>query len=410
MQPALSLRKAISIMLEHANPIHRVHYTHLFDLTGKILAQDLFCQKALPAFDNSGMDGYAVRLADLGQKTPILGTILAGESCSVGLHDGACYKVMTGAPIPLGTQAVIPFENATLKDDSTVLLPTDFKEGANIKIAGEELQVGAPLLQKGERLTHHHVALLASQGYSVLPTYAPLRIGVYSSGNELIEPWERAQSHQIYNSNASMLFSTLQNFGWRADYLGVLPDCLEGMREAIRGFDAYDVILTTGGVSQGEADFMERSLEEAGMTTLFHGIEVKPGRPTMMGILGKTTLLCLPGNPLSASINLHFLGIPMLKKMQGERRYHLEFVYAPNKERLILKGNRANMVLGRLHGGCFKATQEGKYGSGMLTPLTTSNAIIFCDKGVENLEEGALIKVIPYMTSFGEEAVDFFNI
>lgn len=405
---ALKLLEAISLMQTHTNARLRTHECHIFELSGKVLAHDLYCQKPLPSFDNSAMDGYAIKLADLGKKTQIIGRILAGDQCEENLKEGSCFKVMTGAPLPIGSEAVVPFECATEIGDCA-LLPQDIKRGANIKILGEELSLGAPLLRAGELLDSSHVALLASQGFSVIPVYAPLRIGVYSSGNELIEPWLRAKPHQIYNSNASMLFSMLRQFGFSPEYLGVLPDSLNELRAATSKFSMYDAIFTTGGVSKGEADFMEKALSEAGMEVLFHGVDIKPGKPMMLGRLGETTILNLPGNPLAATVNMHYFGIPMLRKLQGVRECHLNFSYAINGAPLKLKGGRINLVLGELRDGRFFATDNGKYGSGMLTPLTKSNALIICDHDLELLEIGALVKIIPYNMTLSTNRCNFIN-
>ena len=405
---SISLQEAINLMLGHVAATKNAHKSHLFELYGKILATNLTVRKSLPAFDNSAMDGYAIKLCDAGKSIPIGGTILAGDTGKIALKAGECYKVMTGAPIPVGTEAVVPFENARLSG-GIVKIPKEIKQGANIKRAGEELGAGEELFSAGEELGSYQIALLASQGYSVIPTYAPLRIALYSSGNELIEPWEKAQTHQIYNANASMLLGTLKRFGFSADYLGVLPDNLEAMSRAVALFEHYDAVITSGGVSAGEADFMEQVLKNAGMRTIFHGVNVKPGHPMMMGILNKTILLCLPGNPLSAALNLYFLGIPMLRKLQGNKAYHLEYVCAENKESISLKGNRANMILGRLEEGRFLAHRRGKYGSGMLTPLAQSNALIFCAQGRSEIAAGERVKVIPYNCNFSPEESNIFN-
>ncbi len=408
MKSNISLQEAINLMLGHAAATKNARKSHLFELYGKILATNLTVRKSLPAFDNSAMDGYAIKLCDAGKSIPIGGTILAGDTGKIALKAGECYKVMTGAPIPVGTEAVVPFENARLSG-GIVKIPKEIKQGANIKRAGEELGAGEELFSAGEELGSYQIALLASQGYSVIPTYAPLRIALYSSGNELIEPWEHAQAHQIYNANASMLLGTLKHFGFSADYLGVLPDNLEAMSRAVALFEHYDAVITSGGVSAGEADFMEQVLKNAGMRTIFHGVNVKPGHPMMMGILNKTILLCLPGNPLSAALNLYFLGIPMLRKLQGNKAYHLEYVCAENKESISLKGNRANMILGRLEEGRFLAHHGGKYGSGMLTPLAQSNALIFCAQGRSEIAAGERVKVIPYNCNFSPKESNIFN-
>lgn len=405
----ISLQEAFSLTLERAKARNRVRQCPLFELEGKVLAQDLGVQKALPAFDNSAMDGYAIKRADLGKSVPLQGAILAGDSPEFELPEGVAYKIMTGAPTPQGCEAVIPFEEAILQGDR-VQLPAEAKKGANIRRQGEELALGAPLLRRGDRLSPYRAALLASQGYSTLPVFAPLRIGVYSSGNELIEPWNRALEHQIYNSNGTMIFSVLRSFGFSPEYLGVLPDDLENLKAQMGGFGEYDAIFTTGGVSMGEADFMERALDSLGAEVLIHGIKVKPGRPLLVALLRETMVFALPGNPIAAAMHLHFLALSALKKMQGDRAHHLDYIYARLEGDLALKGNRSNAILGHLSEGRFFPTHGGKYGSGMLTPLSVSNAMLFAGEGVDGFKVGDLVKVIPFSAPFSEEPKRFFNL
>lgn len=410
MKKEYELLEAMRLIDENIMPKCSSEKVSIFDAVGRVLASDLVCQKELPAFTNSGMDGYAVRLCDSGKKAKIKGAIFAGDDASVlEIKDGECYKVMTGGMMPIGAECVVPFEDAVSVKGDVVELPENLKPNNHIKLKGEEFGLGQTVLKKGELLSASAVSLVASQGVSVVDVVSRVKIGVLSTGDEIIEPWKSAKEHQIYNSNSSAIYSHLKALGFDVSYIGILPDNLDAMKEKIETLKDYDVLFTTGGVSKGEADFVERAFVECGMGVIFHGVLVKPGRPTMMGKMGNTYIFGLPGNPLSTIINLIYLVSPFLFKLAGVKAYCLDFVYAKNTKGFKLSKGRANMVLGSLKGGEFMATRGGKYGSGMIAPLVESNALIFTQNGMEEVKEGEMVKIIPQNYLLREDFIDILN-
>lgn len=405
----IPLNEAYAKMDARTTPITRTEKVPLFDLCDRVLAEDIVCTKALPAFDNSGMDGYVIKASDSGKKLPIRLTIFAGDNVTETLNDGESFKIMTGGMMPSGADAVVPFENAVDSGDEWVLIPENIKPGENVKDKGEEHDLGSVLVKKGTRLTPAQVSLIASQGITSATCFHKLRIGVFSTGNEIREPWDSAEAHQIYNSNSTGIYVTLKQLGFNPHYIGILPDTLETMTGAIQNLQGYDALFTTGGVSMGEADLVQQAFESCGMETLFHGVEIKPGKPTLMGLLGNTSVYCLPGNPLSAIMNLMMLIMPNLFKMQGADKYHLDFVEASLSETLNFKPKRTKMILGVLQNGKFKTHKKGKYGSGMLTPVAESNAVLFVRSGCTELKENSIVKVVPLYCTLNDASCDLMN-
>jgi len=382
----------------------------LLDSLNRVLSEDIYCKKELPAFNNSGMDGYAVRLKDAGKWVEIAGESFAGGNIpKITLEDGKGLKIMTGAPTPHGTEGIVPFENVVEKNGNLIKLPEKLKLNDNHKIQGEEARIGELLLKKGTRLRYSHISLLASQGISVVSVYKKLRVGVFSTGDELKEPWESAAAHQIHNSNSSGIYMALKERGYDVSYIGSLRDEESAIKDGIEGALGFDILFTSGGVSAGEADFTIKALESLGLETFFHGINVKPGKPTMMGRVGETIFFGLPGNPISALMNLQLFALPVLEKMQGSLKFYPTFFIAKNSESFSFKGQRANMVLGTINDGYFKATRGYRYGSGMILPLVESNSFAVIEKGIESLNEGAELKVIHLFGEFGEEFSDYIN-
>ena len=404
------VKEIVDISLNGVSPIEKMEYVGILEANGRVLFEDIICKKELPCFNNSGMDVYAVRLEDGGKWVDIIGESFAGDAIpDITLSEGKCFKIMTGAPTPRGTEAIVPFENIVEKGEGRVKLPEHLRLNDNHKFKGEEAKSGDILIKKGTKLTFAHISLIASQGISAIKVYKKLRIGVFSSGNEIREPWDSAKEYQIYNSNSSGTYIALKNMGYDVTYIGALADDQNEIKKRVEDNLDFDILFTSGGVSMGEADYIERVLTSLGMVTYFHGINVKPGKHTLMGKVRDTIFFGLPGNPLSALMNLELFAIPALEKMQGSNRFYHSYFIAKNKKAFKLKGQRANMVLGEYKSGQFLVCRDGKYGSGMLLPLVESNSFIVLDKGVEFVNEGELLKVISFKSEFEEQMCDYIT-
>ncbi len=401
------LNDALLAVIASVKPISRNASLPIWDALGRIVAEDIVCQKALPAFDNSAMDGYGVKVADSGKIVKIVGSVMAGDNPqNISMSNGEALKIMTGAMVPDCVEAVVPFENATVNDDMSVSLP-EFKVGSNIRVKGEESNIGEILITKGTKLTPSHIGQMASQGRFVVSVSDVPRVAVLSSGNEIVEPWNKAEEFQIYNSNASTLIALCKEQSCKVDYIKIVSDGYDATLEMIKSLHGYDLILTSGGISMGEADFVGKALLECGLDIAFKKVNIKPGKPTMFGYMGDTAVLALPGNPLSAIVNFYLFALPLIAKMQGASKHFPTFVNAKNARAFKIKNARANVVLGTLLNGEFSVYKDYKYGSGMMSPIANSNAFVVAGDGVEDISEGESLKVVQLGAHLGAQFVDF---
>ncbi|MDD3467511.1 MAG: molybdopterin molybdotransferase MoeA [Campylobacterales bacterium] len=403
----VDFNEALKLVIDKTKQTNKTDSVALFDAVGMVLSEDVYCTKPLPAFTNSAMDGYGVKLSSSGQKATIINSVFAGDDiANVVIKEKESIKIMTGAPVPPSVDAVVPFENALGVDGDVVSLPDGLRDKANIRVKGEEADIGELLLKKGSVLTPAAIGLLASQGIFVVKVTAKLKVAVLSSGNEIIEPWQNAGEYQIYNSNASTLMALCKQNGCEAHYVRLISDTYEATVETIKSLKGYDLVLTTGGISMGEADFVGKAFLECGLETIFHKVHIKPGKPTMYGYLGDTVVLALPGNPLSAVVNFYLFGVPAIAKMSGKNACYPEVITAKNANEFSIKTSRANVVLGELKHGKFHVYGANKYGSGMLKPIAFSNAFIITGQSVDRVGEGAEVKAVVIGGALSEEFSD----
>ncbi|KYJ87658.1 molybdopterin molybdotransferase MoeA [Sulfurovum riftiae] len=367
-------------------------------LLNRVLAEDIIVQKNLPSFDNSAMDGFAFKYAERGQTLKIKATIFAGDRPEAQLDEGECYKIMTGAQVPSDADTIVPIEECPSVTETEVTIPEDIRQGNAFRPKGEEQREGNVLFSKGEFITPAHIALLSAQGIMAAQVYKQLQIAVLSTGDEIREPWEQASEDEIYNANAFAITSLLEKYGFAPTYAGSIPDDLDHTVALIGKLKSYDVVITTGGISMGDADFLEEAFIRNGLEPLFHGVNVKPGRPTMMGVMSDTFVMAMPGNPLTAMVNTFLLSLPILFKMQGSSRHTHDFVYAKNTKAFKMRPGRSNIVLGKMENGEFHVTRNNKYGSGMLTPIVESNALAIFNEEISTVGEEKVIKVICFDT------------
>jgi len=390
---------ALQMALERANATSRREIVMLDAALGYIVASDVICQKNLPSFDNSAMDGFALRAEDAGKQLRIVATIFAGDTPEAMLEEGCCYKIMTGAQVPPDADTIVPIEDCSEVTPQSVVVPEGLKRGSALRRKGEEQTKGSVLIQAGERLDFSHIAMLSAQGIVAVEVYTPLSIAVVSTGDEIREPWQEASEDEIYNANAFGITALLKKYGFSPTYAGAIPDDLEASIACIKELKCYDVIISTGGISMGDADFLEEAFVANGLETIFHGVNVKPGRPTMMGNIageeGETFVMAMPGNPMTTLLNIFLLSIPVvLRKLQGNTSPHHSTIQAPISQSLRLKPTRTNLVLGQMREGVFYVTRDNKIGSGMLTPLMESNAVAVFGEGVSEVSEGDEVEVV----------------
>ena len=397
------------------NLVNQTAYKEIIPLNeaiGRVLSKDVICVKNLPAFNNSAMDGFAIKFSDAGKTLSINKVIFAGDKgakVEPSLKGNECYKIMTGAKVPFDADTIIPIENCFDVTQNSVRIPLEIKKGANLRLKGEEQKEGDVILKKGEKITSSFITLLASQGLVMVEVYKKISIAILSTGNEIKEPWEQVDDEEIYNCNSYALISLLKEKNFDATYCGVIPDNLEESKTFIKSLKNYDVIISTGGISMGDADFVGEAFLQNGLEVAFHGVNIKPGRPIMMGKMQNTVVICLPGNPLTAMVNIYLFVIPMLKKLQSETSINHGFIKAVNKKEFKTKSGRVNVVLGKVQNGDFFVTRDNKYGSGMITVLYESNAILVTNEQTSTITLNQEVKLLDFNGKFFEEKVDILN-
>ena len=384
----MTLELAQNLILEKAKFDGCGELVSLERATSKILAQDVVAVKNLPSFDNAAMDGYALKFDDFNEPLSVVATVLAGDEAEIALKKGECVKIMTGAKMPTNADTVVPFEDAILQDGK--LSPqSKVKKFNALRYKGEEVKAGEILLKKGEILTPARVMMLAAQGIYCVCVERELRIGIFSSGDEVVEPWQNASEEQIYNANGAGIASLLQSFGFASSYAGIIKDDLESTTRALRTAE-FDVIITSGGASKGEADFMKTALLNLGFSELFDGVNIRPGRPSKVFIKDKKIVFILPGNPMSAFLMCFLLVVPFLKGTQFEK-----FGAVLNQD-VKIKSGRQNIVFGSFADGKFNVTDDNKFGSGMIMPLIKSNAILITSESDSALKAGEIVKILKF--------------
>ena len=318
MNPGLlSVDEALEQLLAAAKPVGEIEEVPALEASGRILARTQRSTMDVPPMDNSAMDGYAVRISDLQEKKPLLvkQKILAG---SVGrpLEPGTAARIFTGAPIPPGADAVIMQEHCDVQGESVVLKKTP-KPGEWIRRAASDIRKGAEILSAGKRLLPQDTGLAASVGIKILPVYRKVRLGLFFTGDELVMPGEPLAPGRIYNSNRFTLRGLAEAFGCELRDYGIVPDSLEATRQVLRrAAGECDVVVTSGGVSVGDADFVKPAVEAEGKLLMWK-IAMKPGRPLAFGKILNSFFIGLPGNPVSSFVTFLIFVRPFLLRTQG---------------------------------------------------------------------------------------------
>lgn len=404
---AINPQQAIEIIIHHI-PKTKFEIVPIENALGKIAAEDLVALFALPKFDNSAMDGYAILHESQGLEVGIIETIFAGDDKPITLEKHQCVKIMTGAKIPHNCSAIVPFEEATLLKNNNVLLPNNIKPLQHIRYVGEDIQCNEPLINKGESINFAKITLLASQGITHIKVYKKPKVVVFASGEELKLHYEKIQPYQIYNSNTPTLIARCQELGCDVDFIGQAQDNVNSIAQSIKNALGADLIITTGGVSVGEADFTKEAFNTLGFQTLFDGILIKPGKPTVFGQINETFILNLPGNPLACSLIFELFGRVIIQKFKGDMAIYPNVIVGKMKDALKNKKGRITLIPGFFDGEYFSASS--KRSPGMVNVLNHCNAMIALDENVEQLNMEAKVNILPINWQFfTNKAKDFLT-
>ena len=358
---------------------------------GCILAEEIVATHNLPPFDNSAMDGYALTLADAGKTLHVNETIFAGDNKDIKLSTGVAVKIMTGAKIPEGAECIVPVEDTQQSEDG-ITFPDNLQANKHIRFAGEDIQKGMPLLEIGERLEAHKITLLASQGISHVRVYKRPKVALFASGNELKMHFEKLENHQLYNTNTPTLLSRAQELGCDVEFIGTAKDTMEDIQAHIKSALECDLVVTSGGVSVGDADFTKEAFGAFGYEIFFEKVEIKPGKPTTFGRIGNTFVLNLPGNPLAAALNFELFGLPIVLALSGASQKYVNTLNAKMKEEYRLRSGRRVLVPGHYDGEFFTPCEH--FAPGMISPLAYANGFIMIDESCDLLAKNAEVKFI----------------
>jgi molybdopterin molybdotransferase len=389
----MPVEQALARLLEMAEASRIVERERLplAQVQGRVLAEDLVSTLDLPPWPNSAMDGYALRMADwTGEPLVVSQKVFAGQAPDP-LQPGTCARIFTGAPVPAGADCVEMQENAEVQPDGRVRFTGSLTQGRNIRPQGQETTVGELILPAGTRLGPIEQGLAASLGCAELEVVRKVRVAVLSTGDELIEPGQTLGPGQIYNSNRVLLCSWLQRLGCEVVDAGILPDNLETTRSRLGELRDVDLILSTGGVSVGEADFLGIALREEGELTLWK-LAIKPGKPLTFGHFRGVPVIGLPGNPASTLVTFALLTRPYLLRRQGVEDVEPLKVQVPAGFDWLQPGNRREYLRGRLENG--RATIYKNQSSGVLRSAAWADGLVEVLEG-RTLVQGDSIFFIP---------------
>ncbi|KIQ29071.1 MULTISPECIES: molybdopterin molybdotransferase MoeA [Pseudomonas syringae group] len=395
----MPVEDAIARLLEMAEaaPITQHERVRLADAEGRVLATDLVSTLDLPPWPNSAMDGYALRVADWrGEPLPVSQRIFAGQAPEP-LAPGTCARIFTGAPVPEGADCVEMQENAEVLDDQRVRFTESLKPEQNIRPQGQETRIGDTVLAAGTRLGPIELGLVASLGLAEVNVVRRVRVAVLSTGDELIEPGQPLGPGQIYNSNRVLLCSWLKRLQCDVVDAGILPDDLAKTRAALASLHEVDLILSTGGVSVGEADFLGHALREEGELLLWK-LAIKPGKPLTFGHFRGVPVIGLPGNPASTLVTFALLARAYLLRRQGVLDVTPLKFAVPAGFVWTRPGNRREYLRGRLEQG--RAVPYRNQSSGVLRSAAWADGLIEVREGA-TVAEGDWVNFIPLSEVMG---------
>jgi len=369
---------------------------------GRILHEDVRSSRDVPGHTNSAMDGYAVRGVDLPKEGTrsfeLLGTAWAGRPFSGEVSSGECVRIMTGAPMPAGTDTVVIQEHVQLEDDK-VRMDCSNQSGQNVRRAGEDIAKFQTVLETGRKLTPADLGLLASLGIGEIKVFRKLRVAFFSTGDELCSIGEQLEPGCVYDSNRYTLYGMLKRLGAEPIDMGVIRDRKQDTFEAFEAAaKCADVIITSGGVSVGEADYVKECLDEIGQIN-FWKVAMKPGRPLAFGQIKDAWFFGLPGNPVSVMVTFYIFVQPALRKLMGESNAAPLHLQARSESKLRKKAGRTEFQRGILSldaSNQFTVSKTGAQGSGILTSMSQANCFIILPLEAESVESGSMVEVLPF--------------
>ncbi|HEX9434129.1 MAG TPA: gephyrin-like molybdotransferase Glp [Burkholderiales bacterium] len=397
---ALRVDKAHEAIRACLSPLKETEAVEVRKALGRILAEDIVPKINVPGHDNSAMDGYAIRFEDLAESGAHLrevGTALAGKPFIGVVGKLQCVRIMTGAVMPEGTDTVVIQEHVQRDDaNKKVLIPKDQKRGQNVRYAGEDLKTGVAVLKAGKYLRPAEIGLIASLGIGKVKVKRRLRVAFFATGDELASIGKKLKQGEVYDSNRYTLHGMLARLGVEILDLGVVRDDRAQLKKKFLSAKAKaDVIITTGGVSVGEADFVKQLMAELG-EVLFWKIAMRPGRPMAFGKIGKAFLFGLPGNPVAVAVTFYEIVRDALLHLAGRTDdYAIPLLHAISSEKLRKVPGRTEYQRGILYleNNLWKVRITGQQGSGVLRSMSEANCFIVLEHERGAVAAGELVSV-----------------
>ena len=406
--PLLPVEEVERIINDRVVPVGEREEVALTSAWGRVLASDIAAPIDLPPFDNSAVDGYAVRHADLasdgGTRLSIVDRVTAGHAAAHGLAPGEAIRIFTGAPMPAGADTVFMQEDVRT-EGSVVMVPVGLKRGANRRLAGEDVRSSSIVLRAGRRLAAQDVALAAALGLPALDVRRRVRVAVFSTGDEIVEPGAARPAPALFDANRYLLAGLIERLGAKPTDLGILPDEPVALARAIAVAAAnHDLVLTSGGVSTGEADHVRRAVETIGHL-VFWRVAIKPGRPVAMGVIPgarsgtDAAFVGLPGNPAAVYVTFVRVVRPLLLRLAGAERATLMPLPVRAAFAYRKKAGRREYVrvkLTRAADGAIEAVKHAQEGAGIITSLTETDGLIELTEETTRIEPGASVGFLSY--------------
>ncbi len=378
----------------------------ILDAQGMILAENIKAGEHIPPFDNSAMDGYALRAGDVkntSKEKPVSLKIIedlpAGNVSNLKIEEGKATRIMTGAPVPQGSNAVVMQEYTqeyTEEEGHYVKILRAIREGENIRPRGEDIKKDEIILKMGKLLKPADIGVLASLGITKIKVIRRPRVGILTTGTELVEITEPLEVGKIRNSNKYSLLTLMRSYQALASDLGMAKDDAKEIEAKIREGLNNDILMTVGGVSVGKYDMVHKVLEKLGMERKFWKVAIKPGKPLLFGKLGKAIIFGLPGNTVSCMVSSELFVRPAILKMCGRKASDIQWVEAELTQRVKIKEERAVFFTAHTesHKGRYRTSPTPKQGSGKLSSLSSANSLIFIPKNQRETLEKEIVKVL----------------
>jgi len=400
--PLMRVEAALDLIAERTQGVTEPERRPLAACLGRVLAEPLVAPFDVPPHDNSAVDGYAVFFEDLNAEAetrlPIAARIAAGHALDRNGKRGEALRIFTGAAMPKGPDTVMMQEDCREEDGEVVIAP-GIKQGANRRKRGEDFHEGELLLPQGRRLRPQDLGQAAACGLTKLSVFGPLRVALFSTGDELREPGEPLEPGCIYDSNRAVLGGLLTSLGCAVTDLGILRDKAAGIEAALSKAAAnHDLIITSGGVSVGEEDHVKQVVESLGNLHLWR-LAIKPGRPIALGQISRVPFVGLPGNPVAVMVTFLTIVRPLILRLMGAemlpaRRFPVRADFSHKKKAERREWIRASLVA--LPGGGFAAQKFARQGAGILSSLVESEGLIELPEEMTRLEPGALVDFLPF--------------